>query len=62
MIKIASMLPEWEAVISIYGVGELLGSQLIAEIGDVYNFKNKHSLVAFAGLDDPPKMSGQYES
>jgi transposase len=62
MIKIASALPEWETVISIYGVGELLGSQLIAEIGDIYNFKNKHSLVAFAGLDAPPKQSGQFES
>ena len=43
-----------------YGVGPVLGSQLIAEIGDVARFKNKKSLVAFAGLDSPPFQSGTY--
>ena len=62
MIRLAATLPEWSVVNSIFGVGELLGSQLIAEIGDVRNFKNKHSLIGFAGLDAPPNQSGKFES
>lgn len=34
-----------------YGVGESLGPQLMAEIGDVRRFERKQSLVAFAGID-----------
>ena len=39
-------------------MGEVLGTQLIAEIGDVTRFNSKKSLVAFAGLDSPPDQSG----
>ena len=41
MNKIASMLPEYPVVMSIYGVGATLGSQLIAEIGDISRFEKK---------------------
>lgn len=61
MQKIASTLPEYETVMSLYGVGEVLGPQLIAEIGDVTRFKSKKSLVAFAGIDSPPDQSGQVD-
>ncbi len=33
------------------GVGETLGPELIAEIGDVRRFSNKGSLMAFAGVE-----------
>lgn len=47
---------------SMYGVGKILGAQLIAEIGDVTRFHSKRALTAFAGLDSPPYQSGQFES
>ena len=45
-----------------FGVGSILGSQLIAEIGDVSRFHNKRALVAFAGLDAPPFQSGKFNA
>lgn len=62
MKRLAAMLPEYPVVLSMKGVGEVLGPQLIAEIGNVYRFERKQSLVAFAGLDAPPFQSGKFES
>lgn len=59
MQALASSLPEYPAVMSMYGVGQSLGPQLIAEIGDVCRFHSKKALVAYAGLDSPPYQSGQ---
>lgn len=60
MNKIASTLPEYDTVMSMFGVGSVLGSQLIAEIGDVSRFSNKKALVGFAGLDASPFQSGNF--
>ena len=54
MDSIASQLPEYETVKSLFGVGKVLCSQLIAEIGDVTKLKSGKSLVALAGIDPPP--------
>lgn len=62
MYNLASKLPEFEIVMSMHGVGKITGPSLIAEIGDVRRFKNKNSLVAFAGMDAPPYQSGAFES
>jgi transposase len=62
MQRLASLLPEYPMVLSMYGVGNTLGPQLIAEIGDVRRFERKQSLVAFAGIDAPPFQSGKFES
>jgi transposase len=62
MKRLAAMLPEYPVVLSLQGVGEILGPQLIAEIGDVYRFDRKQALVAFAGLDAPPFQSGKNEA
>lgn len=62
MKRLAAMLPEYPVVLSMRGVGEVLGPQLLAEIGDVYRFNCKQSLIAFAGLDAPPYQSGNFES
>lgn len=59
MQTIASTLPEYPIVIGMYGVGPVLGPQLMAEIGDVRRFHSKGALVAFAGLDAPAYQSGQ---
>ena len=58
MQSLASMLPEYPAVMDMFGVGLTLGPQLIAEIGDVRRFYSKKALVAYAGLDSPPNDSG----
>lgn len=58
MNNLASQLPEYPVVREMYGVGESLGSQLIAEIGDVRRFARKYSLVAFAGIYPAPNDSG----
>lgn len=62
MKRLSEMLPEYETVISMYGVGNILAPQLMAEIGDVTRFHSKRALTAFAGLDSPPYQSGQFES
>lgn len=62
MNKLSSSLPEYAVVMSMFGVGQVLGSQLIAEIGDVSRFHNKKALVGFAGLDTPPFQSGTFNS
>jgi hypothetical protein len=59
MNKLASQLPEYPVVMEMYGVGESLGPQLMAEIGDVRRFARKQSLVAFAGIDPMPNQSGE---
>lgn len=62
MQKLAAMLPEYPIVMAMYGVGETLGPQLIAEIGDVRRFASKGSLVSYAGVDAPPFQSGSFEA
>lgn len=62
MQTLASTLPEYDTVMALYGVGEVLGPQLMAEIGDVSRFKSKKSLIAFAGIDSPADQSGQVDN
>ena len=61
MNKAASTLPEYPVVMDMYGVGQTLGPQLMAEIGDVTRFEKRGSLTAFAGVDPGKNESGQYE-
>jgi transposase len=62
MKRLAQLLPEYPVVSAFYGVGDLLGPQLTAEIGDIYRFHRKESLVCYAGLEAPPFQSGKFES
>jgi len=62
MNRLAIQLPEYPVVMSMYGVGESLGPQLMAEIGDIRRFAGKQSLVAFAGVDPMPNQSGMKDS
>lgn len=59
MDTLASQLPEYEIVMSLFGVGKVICSQLIAEIGDIKQLKSGKSLVALAGIDPPPNQSGK---
>lgn len=61
MDKLSSTLPEYKTVMGLCGVGRVLGSQLIAEIGDVRRFDRSKSIVAMAGIDPPPNQSGQID-
>lgn len=60
VIRLAQMLPEYECVLTMYGVGEITAAQLIAELGDIRNFTNRRSIVAFSGIDPTVNESGSY--
>lgn len=62
MQSLAKTLPEYEIVRSMSGVADILAPRLIAEIGDIKRYHNKHSLIAYAGLDAPPYQSGSFTS
>jgi len=60
MNSLAASLPEYPVVMEFRGVGDILGPQLIAEIGDVYRYFQKSSLVRFAGLEPVENQSGKF--
>ena len=62
MNHLASQLPEYPVVMAMYGVGESLGPQLMAEIGDISRFHRRENLTAFAGVDPGTNQSGTYEA
>lgn len=62
MNDLASSLPEYPIVMSMYGVGETYGPQLMAEIGDVMRFPRREALTAFAGTDPGKNDSGKRTS
>lgn len=62
MFKLSQMLPEYPVVIAMYGVGETIAAQLIAEIRDIRRFDHKQSLSAFAGVDPSPNQSGKRDA
>ena len=41
MDRLASMLPEYELVMGMEGIGKVTGPQLMAEVGDVRRFSHK---------------------
>lgn len=51
MQALAKTLPEYTVVRNLPGIGDILTPMLIAEIGDVRHFKNKHSLIAYRSVD-----------
>jgi len=60
MLRLAQMLPEYEVVMGLYGVGPAIGPQLMGEIGDVRDFVNRKQLIAFAGIDPGSDQSGKH--
>ena len=60
MQSLAASLPEYPVVMGMFGIGPILGPQLMAEIGDVRRFHSKKALVAFAGIDAPPVWPNGY--
>ena len=62
MRSLASQLPEYPVVMAMHGVGDSLGPQLMAEIGDVTRFTHRGSITAFFGVDPGADQSGTYEA
>ncbi|EUC53343.1 transposase [Mogibacterium timidum ATCC 33093] len=64
MNELAFTLPEYDTVMSMYGVGPTYGPQLMAEIGDISRFDHRSAITAFAGVDPGVNQSGtvNYES
>ena len=62
MNRIAAYLPEYETVMNIYGVGEMLGPQLLAEIGDTRRFHSRRAITAYFGYDSEPNDLGDHVS
>ena len=60
MSRLASVLPEYDTVLAMHGVGKVLAPQLIAEIGDIRCFQKRSSLARFAGIEPPENQSGSY--
>lgn len=60
MQELAKTLKEYPIVRAMGGVGDILASKLIAEIGDVRRFYSGKALIAYAGIDAPPYQSGQF--
>jgi len=60
MQELSKTLKEYELVISMPGVGDILCTRIIAEIGDVKRFHSASALIAYAGLDAPPFQSGNF--
>ena len=58
MNELASTLPEYTTVMSMYGVGPTYGPQLMAEIGDISRFDHRSAITAFAGVDPGVDQSG----
>ena len=62
MQAFAKTLPEYFVVREMPCIGNTLAPRIIAEIGDVRRFNNKHSLIAYAGIDAPPYQSGAFNA
>lgn len=60
MKEIASDLPEFSVLTAMHGVGPVLASRFIAEVGAIHRFHNKNALIAYAGIDTPPYQSGAF--
>lgn len=62
MQTLCKTLPEYSVVRDMDCIGDVLAPRIIAEIGDVRRFKNKRSLIAYAGIDAPPYQSGAFNA
>ena len=62
MRTLAAQLPEYPAVMAMRGVGDSLGPQIMAELGDVTRFTHRNAITAFAGVDPGADQSGTYEA
>lgn len=58
--EVAKQLPEFILLKSIPGIGAILASLILGEIGDINRFTNAKQLVAYCGMDPSVRQSGNY--
>jgi transposase len=59
--KIAMLMEEFDTpIMSICGIGPILGATILSEIVDISRFKSAEKLAAFAGIDPTVKQSGDF--
>lgn len=60
-LAMSNILQELDSpVLSIPGIGTVLGAMIISEIGDISRFDNPNKLLAFAGLEPSVYQSGKF--
>ncbi len=59
MIELAKQSPYFKIINSFYGIGEVLTSELLGELGDITRFDSHKQLIAFCGLDSTIIQSGK---
>lgn len=55
------MQPFPQYILTVPGIGPVLGAMILSEIGDIQRFEAPEKLVAYAGLDASVFQSGQFE-
>ncbi len=58
---ITGLMQEHQLILSVPGVGPILGAAILGEIGDIGRFENAKKLRAYAGLDATVYQSGIFE-
>ena len=51
LIELAKPLPEYEILLSIPGIAEIMATSVIGELGDIRHFKSANQINAFIGID-----------
>ena len=62
MLQLVAQFPEYPVVMGMHSVGDSLGPQLMAEIGDMTRFARRSSITSFAGVDPGTDQSGGHEA
>ena len=60
--QLVVVIPEYQCLTSIPGVGRVYAAGLIAEIGQIERFEDQTKLAKYAGLSWKVKQSGNYQS
>lgn len=58
--KLSEQIPEIALLKSIPGIGDIVASIILGEIGDIDRFSNTKQLIAFSGIDPAVKQSGNF--
>jgi len=61
--RICTIFNDLDSIIkTVPGIGEINGSMILSEIGDISRFSNPNQLIAFAGLDPTVSQSGNFKA
>ena len=61
LVSEAKLIPYFESIRSIIGIGDNLAARIIAELGDMSRFPNRRAISAFAGLNPKILQSGDVD-